>query len=239
MSSRIVENVAAVRAQIATACARAGRDPHSVTLVAITKHRTSDQILAAYRAGVTDFGENRVEEASPKIPTVQALLPTEAAVPTWHMVGHVQSRKARSVVQDFAVIHSLDSVKLARRYHEFAESLPKVLLQVNVSGEESKSGIEATNWEHDERQRQQIWETITTITGFSRIKLVGLMTMAPYYADPEATRPLFASLRRLQQVLVNDFPQITELSMGMTNDYPVAVDEGATMVRVGRAIFDV
>ncbi len=235
--SEIKDNVTAVRAQIEAACQRVGRDPQSVTIVAVTKNRSPEQIVAAWRAGLTHFGENRVEEADTKIPAVHELLAPEATMPTWHMIGHVQSRKARAVAENFAIIHSLDSIKLARRYSNFSDTSHTVFLQVNVSGEESKYGIAANRWQTDIQQRDHLWEIVRTVDGFERLKLIGLMTMAPYYATAEETRPVFARLRQLQQALAVDFPQMTALSMGMTTDYPVAVEEGATLVRVGRAIF--
>jgi hypothetical protein len=159
------------------------------------------------------------------------------------MVGHVQSRKARDVVQHFQVIHSLDSLKLARRYQHFAEMVgvkPTVLLQVNVSGEASKTGIAAERWQDDRQQREHLWTMVQSILEeCPMVTIVGLMTMAPFVAEAEATRPDFAALRQLRDALAADFPQTTwhELSMGMTNDYTVAIEEGATLVRIGRAIF--
>lgn len=238
----IAKNLASVQAEIAAACQRAGRPVETVKLVGISKTHPPEMLLAALQAGLRDLGENRVEEAAPKIAEVLSRLPANIAPPTWHMVGHVQSRKARSVVETFDVIHSLDDLKLARRFGTFAgeqKAIREVLLEINISGEESKEGIAAQNWQNDADQRQNLWSLVQEISQLSNIRLVGLMTMAPYYAEPEATRLVFAALRGLRDALINDFPQITwrELSMGMTNDYSVAIEEGATMVRVGRAIF--
>ncbi len=238
----IAKNLASVQAEIAAACRRSGRPVEAVKLVGISKTHPPEMLLAALQAGLRDLGENRVEEAAPKIAEVLSRLPANIASPTWHMVGHVQSRKAKPVIDTFDVIHSLDDLKLARRLDTFAgeqKVIREVLLEINISGEESKEGIAAQNWQHDADQRQNLWSLVQEISQLSHIRLVGLMTMAPYYAEPEATRPVFAALRGLHDALINDFPQIEwrELSMGMTNDYSVAIEEGATMVRVGRAIF--
>lgn len=238
----IARNLASVQAEIAAACRRAGRPVEAVKLVGISKTHPPEMLLAALQAGLRDLGENRVEEAAPKIAEVLSRLPANNAPPTWHMVGHVQSRKAKSVIETFDVIHSLDDLKLARRMDTFAgeqKVIREVLLEINISGEASKEGIAAQNWQNDADQRQNLWSLVQEISQPSNIRLVGLMTMAPYYAEPEATRLVFAALRGLRDALINDFPQIEwrELSMGMTNDYPVAIEEGATMVRVGRAIF--
>ncbi len=238
----IAQNIAAVQAEITAACQRAGRPVEAVKLVGISKTHPPEMLLAALQAGLTHLGENRVEEAAPKIAEVLSRLPAESPPPTWHMVGHVQSRKAKPVIDTFDVIHSLDDLKLARRFDTFAGEIHvvrEVLLEINISGEESKEGIAAQDWQNNADQRQNLWSLVQEINQLSQIRLVGLMTMAPYYAEPEATRPVFVALRGLLDALKNDFPQTTwrELSMGMTNDYAVAIEEGATMVRVGRAIF--
>lgn len=238
----IAQNIVVVQAEIAAACQRAGRLADEVQLVGISKTHSPEMVLSALQAGLRHLGENRVEEAVPKIAEVLNRLPADMALPTWHMVGHVQSRKAKSVMETFDVVHSVDDLKLARRLDMFAGEINvvrEVLLEINISGEESKEGIAAQNWQNDTTQRQNLWSLVQEISQLSHIRLVGLMTMAPYYAEPEATRPVFAGLHGLQDALMNDFPQMAwrELSMGMTNDYPVAIEEGATMVRVGRAIF--
>jgi hypothetical protein len=191
---------------------------------------------------VRHIGENRVEEASQKFAAVRDQLPPGIEPPVWHMIGHVQSRKARDVVEHFAVIHSLDRLKLAQRYQRFAEETdtrPRLLLEMNVSGEESKQGVLAADWENSAVIRQSLWEFVARLVGLSHLQIVGLMTMAPYWSEAERTRPVFATLRKLRDALREDFPQFAwrELSMGMTNDYPIAIEEGATMVRIGRAIF--
>jgi pyridoxal phosphate enzyme (YggS family) len=237
----IATNLAMVRDEITAACQRANRQPDSVKLVAVSKKRPAQEIVAAFQEGVRHFGENRLEEAAAKIPEVDSLLPASSDI-IWHMIGHVQSRKAKDIVQHFQVIHSLDSLKLANRYNQFAAEFgitSEVLLETNISGETAKAGIAANQWQHSRQQRQIIWEMVEAISHLSHIRLVGLMTMAPYEVDAEATRPIFAGLQELQDSLANDFPHVIwrELSMGMTNDYPIAIEEGATLVRIGRAIF--
>ena len=237
----IAANVTRVRAQIAAACARAGRDASEVRLVAVSKNRMAAAILEAHAAGVTDFGENRVEEAAEKLPGLRERIEGDGAV-TWHMVGHVQSRKAREAAALFDVVQSVDSVRLATRLSRFREGgapLP-VLLEVNVSGEESKYGWAAGRWADDGEQRRALWDDVRAVAALPNLQVWGLMTMAPLTPDMEQTRPVFAQLRALRDALAEAFPAITwaHLSMGMSDDYPVAVEEGATIVRIGRAIFE-
>lgn len=234
----IQANLDDVYRQIDAACTRSNRDSRDVTLIAVTKKRTILEMLAALDHHVTHVGENRVEEAVEKHPK----LAERRVSTTWHMIGHIQSRKAREVAQYFDVAHSVDSIKLAHRISEFGVEFDRtleVLLQVNVSGEESKYGIPLANWENSRTLRDDFWELIHAIQQYEGIRLTGLMTMAPFVDNAEQVRPLFASMRRLLDALRNDFDTINwrELSMGMTNDYTVAIEEGATMVRVGRAIF--
>jgi pyridoxal phosphate enzyme (YggS family) len=158
------------------------------------------------------------------------------------MIGHVQSRKAQEVIGAFDCIHSLDSLKLAERYSRFAVESGRdvaVLLEVNVSGEESKSGFEASGWKHNRTQRESLWNDIRRIIELPGLHVDGLMTMAPVVEQMEQVRPVFAELRGLREALAADFPAASwkALSMGMTDDYPVAIEEGATLVRIGRAIF--
>jgi len=210
-----------------------------VQIVAVSKtHRASD-VVQAVAAGLDTFGENRVGEALPKMDEVAAL--THAPV-AWHMVGHVQSRKARYITSGFALLHSLDSVKLAERLSHFLAEQDRtldVLLEINISGEESKYGWDAYNWQRDADRRRALWHAIEQILALPGLAVRGLMTMAPLVDDPETVRPVFAGLRGLRDALADEFPAAdwAELSMGMTDDYPVAIEEGATMVRIGRAIF--
>lgn len=234
----IAGRVAAVRETIAAACQRAGRPPDAVTLVAVSKTQPPARVLEVAAAGVQHFGENRVEEALGKIAQVNAAL---AGPVTWHMVGHVQSRKARYVVRDFALLHSLDSVRLAGRLSRALAEAGRtldVLLEMNVSGEASKEGWDAWRWE-DSASRRALWDDVAAVLALPGLRVRGLMTMAPIVDDMEQARPVFAALRALRDALATDFPgaRWDALSMGMTDDYPVAIEEGATLVRIGRAIF--
>ena len=189
-----------------------------------------DRIVAAYHAGVRHFGENRVEDALPKIAEVRALL--GGAAPTWHMIGHLQRRKVRDAAPAFDMVHSVDSLALAqelsKRLEPVGRSLP-VLLEVNISGEASKYGFAPG----------VVASAVEPILALPRLRLCGLMTMAPIVTVPEEARPYFRELRALRDELASCFPQVswTELSMGMTDDFEPAIEEGATLVRIGRAIF--
>lgn len=239
--STLAGRVAQVRAQIAEACRAAGRLPDEVTLVAVTKTHPAETILEALAAGLTDFGENRPEEAVSKIDVVDARKPPNALV-RWHMIGHVQSRKARLVVPRFDLMHSLDSVRLAAKLSRLAQESDRtlnVLLEMNVGGEASKSGWAAAGWDQSVTVRESLWNDIRSILAMTGLRVHGLMTVAPLVDDPELARPAFVSLRRLRDALRGDFVQATwdHLSMGMSDDYAVAISEGATLVRIGRAIF--
>lgn len=228
-----------VRAEIARACERAGRAPDTVTLVAVSKTHPPEVILEAIEAGLRDFGENRPEEAAPKIDAVASLT---AAPLRWHMIGHVQSRKARLVTQGYALLHSLDSVRLARRLDTYLSVQGRaldVLLQVNMSGEATKEGWDAYQWDERSALRAALWRDVEAVLALPGLRVRGLMTMAPLVEHPEAARPIFTALRTLRDALRESFPRAgwDELSMGMTDDYPVAIEEGATLVRIGRAIF--
>ncbi|MBZ0305674.1 MAG: YggS family pyridoxal phosphate-dependent enzyme [Anaerolineae bacterium] len=233
----IGENITQVRERIAAACQRAGRSPEEITLVAVSKTRPASDIIQAVEHGIMDFGENRLEEAAAKMPAL-ADYPVR-----WHMIGHVQSRKSSEVATlGFHLIHSLDTIKLARRYSQFAVekglTLP-VLLEINVSGETTKSGWIAYNWEKDDAVRLTLWHDIEMVLSLPGLQVQGLMTMAPIVEHMEAARPVFQSLAILQRALGESYPDTTwlHLSMGMTDDFDVAIEEGATLVRIGRAIF--
>jgi pyridoxal phosphate enzyme (YggS family) len=235
----IQARVALVQAEITAACQRADRSPDSVTLVAVSKTHPAEQIAQAIEAGVRHLGENRIEEAVRKMPEVAALNDTPVV---WHMIGHLQSRKARYVTAGFALFHSLDSVHLAERLSRMLVeqgAALDVLLEVNVSGEASKQGWDALNWRSDPAQRQTLWNDVKQILALPGLNVRGLMTMAPIVENAEEARPVFVALRELREALADDFPGSAwaDLSMGMTDDYPVAIEEGATLVRIGRAIF--
>ena len=223
---QLAENIAHVRARVGEAAEKAGRDPAEITLVAVSKTKPVELVEMAYNLGVTDFGENRVQEALPKIARFHP------AGLHWHLIGHLQSNKAGKAVEPFACVHSVDSLHLARLLNRRAEEEGKrlpILLQVNVAGEVSKEGM--APGETPELARQ--------IVALPALQVEGLMTIAPLVDDPEEVRPIFRELRRLRDRLRE---QVTasawaHLSMGMTDDYEVAIEEGATLVRVGRAIF--
>jgi pyridoxal phosphate enzyme (YggS family) len=236
----IEANLEKVSERIASAARRSGRRADEIRLVAITKTHPADVVEMAYLAGVRDFGENRVEEASVKVPAVQERVPSREQ-PCWHMVGHLQRRKAKAAVALFDWIHSVDSLRLAQRINRMAAEsgkAPPVLLEVNVSGEASKYGFDASPSGGGEAQDLFIAD-VEQILALPHVRPCGLMTMAPIVADPEQARPVFVALRALRDQLHCRFPQVDwgELSMGMTDDFEVAIEEGATMVRIGRAIF--
>jgi pyridoxal phosphate enzyme (YggS family) len=223
---QLVGNLEYVRGAIGQAAERAGRDAQDVTLIAVSKTVSLELVRMAYNLGVTDFGENRVQDALPKIAEFH---PPEVR---WHMIGHLQSNKTGKVIGTFASVESVDNLRLAQALERHASrqgiTLP-VLLQVNVSGEASKEGMSPA--EAPEMARH--------IVALPHLRVEGLMTIAPIAPNPEETRPVFRQLRLLRDHLRNEIPQCDwqHLSMGMTDDYRVAIEEGATIVRIGRAIF--
>ena len=235
---------------IANSARKVGRQSESVRLVLVTKTQPVAVIEAALQAGASILGENYAEEAVPKIESMAtsragdrasgqrpAAAATMIAGVEWHMIGHVQSRKARLVAQYFSLVHSLDSVKLARRLDQAAAELGRdlpVLLEFNVGGEAGKQGWLAA----DEPAWPGLLPDVETITGLSRLRVRGLMTMPPLSADPEAARLWFRRLRRLREFLAAKLPRVSwdELSMGTSADFAIAVEEGATLVRIGQAI---
>jgi pyridoxal phosphate enzyme (YggS family) len=248
----IPANLARLRERIASAARCAGRDPAEVTLVAVTKTHPVEMVRAAYQAGIRHFGENRVEEGQLKIPAFNEWLTASSEAsqrPAWHMIGHLQSRKAGDALAYFDVIHAVDSLKLAQRLNRLAERdvtgalrdrLPlPILLECNVSGEASKYGFALSQWQEDRQARTAFFDVVRRIIELPQLRLQGLMTMAPIVPEPEQVRPVFAALRILRDVLAEEFPAVEwrHLSMGMTDDFEVAIEEGATLVRVGRAIF--
>jgi pyridoxal phosphate enzyme (YggS family) len=242
----IAANLAQVQHRIEAAAQHAGRDPTEVTLVAVTKTQPLEVVQAAYEAGMRHFGENRVEEGRTKIPLFSEWLSSiglDVSQPArWHMIGHVQHRKAADTLTWFDLTHSVDSLKLAERLNRLASldgPAVRILLECNVSGEESKSGFPLSRWQTKREVRDRFFDVVRRIIELPRLSVQGLMTMAPLAADPEETRPVFAALRSLRDALGETFPttQWQHLSMGMTDDFEVAVEEGATLVRIGRAIF--
>jgi pyridoxal phosphate enzyme (YggS family) len=212
-----------VQERMSAAASRAGRDPASVRLVAVSKMMPVEAIREALKAGVTTLGENRVQEAAAKI----AVLPAVAA---WHLVGHLQTNKAKLAVQLFELIHSLDSVRLAReldRHGGQAGKIVRCLVEVNLEGEASKSGT----------TEEDLRPLLDAAGALPHLRIEGLMAIPPLLPDPEAVRPYFRRLRMLRDKLRSvNFP-LAELSMGMTHDFEVAIEEGATLVRIGTGIF--
>jgi pyridoxal phosphate enzyme (YggS family) len=220
-----------VLGDISEAATRSGRDADSVHLVVVTKSQPLNLVQAVIAAGATILGENYVEEAEAKITAL-----SESAV-EWHMIGHIQRRKAALVARYFTMVHSLDSVKLAERLDRFcgeSNRIIQVLLEVNVSGEESKFGFPAWN----ENSWLELVPLFKEILSFPHLQVRGLMTMPPFVEDPEKSRPYFMRLSRLQAFIKNHLTQTTwnELSMGTSVDYSIAIEEGSTYVRVGQAI---
>jgi len=223
---RLAGNIARVRREIGEAARRVGRSPGEITLVAVSKTVAVELVKIAYNLGVSDFGENRVQDALPKIADFHP------PGMRWHLIGHLQSNKAGRVVGVFDAVQSVDSLRLAQILNRHAEEEGKVLpvlLQVNVSGEASKEGMTVDETVGAARQ----------IVALPCLRVHGLMTIAPLVDDAEEVRYVFRGLRALQIRLRQDVPEGSwdDLSMGMTDDYRVAIEEGATIVRIGRAIF--
>lgn len=214
----IERNLKEVEGRIAQAAQRVGRSPDEVTIVAVTKQVAPQAIEAAIKAGIRHIGENRVQEAKEKIRLLSAL----ELYPTWHMVGHLQTNKVKTAVEIFDIIHSIDSLRLAQLVSQRADKTLPVLLQVNISGEETKSGFSVA----------ELPKALDEVARLPRLEVKGLMTIAPLVQDAEEVRPIFRRLRELRDSL-----GLEHLSMGMSDDFEVAVEEGATMVRIGRAIF--
>jgi pyridoxal phosphate enzyme (YggS family) len=226
--SQIARNIESVRERISRAAAACGRSADEITLLAVTKTFTKESISQAVAAEVQKFGENRVQEAESKILFFREHLKLE-----WHLIGHLQSNKARRAVELFDVVHSLDGVKIAAKLNkaslEIGKRLP-VLLQVDLGGEETKFGA-------DPNQVRAIVEMVSNLDG---LQLDGLMTIPPYFENPDQTRPYFRRLREIRDSLESEQPGCLgqqHLSMGMSHDFEAAIEEGATIIRIGTAIF--
>lgn len=233
----IVNNLFNVNERIARAAERSNRTPDSIELIAVTKGRSVVEMQAILDAGVTNIGENRVQEAQQKYGAVNATLNAISDRETcrWHLIGHLQRNKVKAALQMFSLIHSVDSLRLlaeiARRAEARAQRID-VLIQVNTTRETSKHGVDAAD----------LLAFMEDAQAYPVVNIIGLMTMGQFSPSPEANRPAFALLRTLaEKVEVQRFPKVTMqyLSMGMTNDFEVAVEEGANLVRIGRAIFEV
>jgi pyridoxal phosphate enzyme (YggS family) len=226
METDIVSNVMGIRQRMAAAAERCGRNHEDINLMAVSKTIPPERVHEAIKAGITWFGENYVQEAREKIPAVGQNV-------SWHMIGHLQTNKVKYVVHLFDWIHSVDRIELAKELDKRAaqnQRTLKVLLEVNVSGEVSKNGVEPS----------RVPELVRQISLMPNLDVQGLMTMPPFFENPEDARPYFIALRELRDKIASEnIPgiQMKELSMGMTGDFEVAIEEGATIIRVGRAIF--
>jgi pyridoxal phosphate enzyme (YggS family) len=226
----LADNIAAVRSKIAEATQRVGRRPEEIILVAVSKTKPLELVKLAYELGITHFGESRVQDALSKM---AAFHPSDVH---WHMIGHLQTNKVKKIIGQFDCIHSIDSLHLAETlnrhiasFNQTGDRRQPVLLQVNISGEISKEGIEP----------DLVVSLTRQIATLEHLEIQGLMTIAPLVDNPEEARPVFQALRELRDKLQNEVPRCSwqHLSMGMTDDYQVAIEEGATIVRIGRAIF--
>ncbi|MFZ0761782.1 MAG: YggS family pyridoxal phosphate-dependent enzyme [Candidatus Sulfotelmatobacter sp.] len=226
----IFQNVAAVRERIAGAARRAGRRPEEIALMAVSKMQPPDRIREAYKCGLRVFGENRVQEFAGKIGALADLHNAE-----WHMIGHLQNNKAAKTAELFRAVDSVDSRKLAERLDATARTLGKkldVLIEINVGGEATKSGMAPDS--------PALEELLTAVPGLEALLFCGLMTVPPFTENPEGARPYFRTLRELRDAIAGrKLPALAmdQLSMGMSHDFEVAIAEGSTCVRVGRAIF--
>jgi PLP dependent protein len=207
-----------IKERIARACLRTHRSPAEIRLIAVTKTVEPEMIKQAFQLGIREFGESRLQEGERKKDCFFSLDPR----PILHMIGHLQSNKVKPVLSLFDLIHSVDSIKLAEIINRQTTSSIPILLEVNVSAEVSKSGFTL----------QEIEPSLTAISKMARLKVAGLMTVAPIEANPEQVRPIFRQLRELKEKF-----SLQHLSMGMSDDFEIAIEEGATMIRLGRALF--
>jgi pyridoxal phosphate enzyme (YggS family) len=239
VESRIAENLARIRAGINAACRRAGRSPGDVLLIGVTKSAQLEWIEALVAAGVLDLGESRPQQLLERAERIRASQETQLVAKgerqpvRWHLIGHLQRNKVRKILPVARCLHSIDSLSLATRIDGLAAELglrPRILLEVNASGEASKDGFAPD-------QLSAAWTALCTL---SHVEIVGLMTMAPFSEDPENSRMTFRRLRELRDPLAAapGTPALPELSMGMSGDFEVAIEEGATMIRVGTSLFD-
>ncbi|WP_281753917.1 YggS family pyridoxal phosphate-dependent enzyme [Thermodesulfovibrio yellowstonii] len=224
------ERISSVFKKITYAALRTGRNPEEIKLIAVTKSQPIDKIKEASQLGLRIFGENRVQEAKIKIEALKEFIAQWKMSIEWHMIGHLQSNKVKEAVRLFEIIHSMDSEKLAILINKEAEKIGKiqrVLIQVKLSQEESKYGVNI----------DKIEELMELCTKLPNLKVEGLMTIPPYFENPEDSRPYFKKLRQIKEILSQKGYFLKELSMGMSNDFEVAIEEGATMVRIGTALF--
>jgi pyridoxal phosphate enzyme (YggS family) len=226
----VADNLAQIQARMAKAASRSGRSPDSITLMAVTKTVEAARIRQAYEAGLRVFGENRVQEFTGKNAALADLKDAE-----WHLIGHLQTNKTKKAVELFHAVDSVDSIRLADKLNQAAQQAGKVLpalIEINVGGEESKSGIAIASPDLDALLR--------AMEQFQNLQILGLMTVPPFTEDPEGARPYFRKVRELRDtVAARNLPriQMDVLSMGMSHDFEVAIEEGSTCVRVGTALF--
>jgi pyridoxal phosphate enzyme (YggS family) len=224
----LIETASAILKKISHAAICTGRNPDGVKLIAVTKTVEIEKIKEAVAIGLRIFGENRVQEAQKKVPGVKSQF-SDSGI-EWHLIGHLQKNKAKYAVRLFDLIHTVDSVELAEEINRQAEKIDKiqrVLVQVKLSGEVTKQGI----------SEEDLVPLLKKVNGMNNLELKGLMTIPPFFEDPEKTRPYFRRLRELSGNAEKAGCELTELSMGMSNDFEVAIEEGATMVRIGTALF--
>ena len=226
----IADNIARIRERISQAAARSGRDPDSITLMAVSKTVEPARIREAYAAGIRILGENRVQEFAEKATALKDLAEAE-----WHLIGHLQSNKANRAAELFQAVDSVDSLRLAKKLDRAAEQVGRtlrVLIEINVGGEESKSGIAVSS--------SELEEIIGAAQDFTHVQINGLMTIPPFTEDPQGARPCFRALRELRdKIAARSLPHVRMdvLSMGMSHDFEIAIEEGSTCIRVGTAIF--
>ena len=232
--STVKENLLSVMERIEKAARNVRRDPSEVKLVAVSKTVEVDRIKEAIEAGVAILGENYVQEAQKKIEEIGKLAATEplgkGGSVSWHFIGHLQSNKAKNAIRLFDMIHSVDNIPLAEELNRRAEQagqMLKVMIEVNLSKETTKFGTD----------EEQLFNLARKIQNLKRLSLEGLMTMPPYFDSPEMSRPYYVALRELKEKMASEGIPLQELSMGMSNDFEIAIEEGATFVRVGTAIF--
>jgi pyridoxal phosphate enzyme (YggS family) len=231
----VAENIVRVREQIAAAARRAARNPEEITLMGVSKTFPVESIREAYAAGLRLFGENRVQEFAAKADALHDLRDTE-----WHLIGHLQTNKAAKAAELFHAVDSVDSVRMAEKLNACAESAGKrlsALIEINVGGEQAKNGVAPNS---DEQGSEELEKILRGAPRWGNLNVHGLMTVPPYTEDPEGSRPYFRQLRQIRDsIAARNLPQISmaALSMGMSHDFEVAIEEGATCVRVGTAIF--
>lgn len=217
------DNLQKIQERMQSAAIKRGVSLQDITFVAISKNVTAESIHNAIKLGISDFGENRVQEALPKIETLPACI-------RWHFVGHLQTNKVKFVLPAFSLVHSLDSLRLARALQDEGAKKGRevnVLLQVNVANEKSKFGF----------RLEEVREALEEVAGYSHLKVKGLMTIAPFVSNPEEVRPFFRALYHLYNDVKIPGIEMKHLSMGMTNDYEIAIEEGSNMIRLGTAFF--